>query len=183
MAKTLGVHSSVGVFRRKANYTDVKRKICIYCDTWESGGIESFLHNVLTHMDLSCMEIDLVTAWQKQSIFTAPLEKCGVRFIELSGSSHAVIRNLRRFSALLLERQYDVVHLNLFHGLALCYLHAAKRCGVPMRIAHSHNTALRCSRTQLLKRIIHRACRAIFSKDATVSGVGSRDAINGNTSM
>lgn len=28
------------------------RRICIYCQTWESGGIEAFINNILQHMDV-----------------------------------------------------------------------------------------------------------------------------------
>ena len=31
---------------------DKNKRICCFCERWESGGIESFLFNVLTRMDL-----------------------------------------------------------------------------------------------------------------------------------
>ena len=39
-----------------------KRRVCCFCEKWESGGIESFLHSVIMEMDLSCLEIDIVAA-------------------------------------------------------------------------------------------------------------------------
>lgn len=35
-------------------------KVCCFCEKWESGGIESFLHNVLLHMDLRGIQVDIV---------------------------------------------------------------------------------------------------------------------------
>lgn len=144
-----------------------KQHICIYCDTWESGGIESFLHNVLCHMELDSLDIDIVASCLRPSIFTAPLKQRGIRFIELSGSTRKVARNYRLFSALLQKEHYDVVHLNVFQGLSLAYLLPAKRAGVPVRIAHSHNTALRKSKTRQLKLLIHRLASRLFSRYAT----------------
>lgn len=146
----------------------MKRKICIYCETWESGGIESFLHNVLCHMDLTNLDIDIVVACLRPSIFTEPLEKLGIEFIELSGNPRGIIENRRQFKRLLREKQYDVLHLNAFQGLQLSLLRTAKRAGVPVRIAHAHGAGLRNSRTRPVKMIVHKLCRAMFAHEATL---------------
>ena len=62
------------------------RRICCFCESWESGGIESFLHNILLRMDLTGLEVDIVAAQLKDSVFTQALREHGVRFRELSGS-------------------------------------------------------------------------------------------------
>lgn len=154
----------------------MKRKICIYCETWESGGIESFLHNVLCHMDLANLDIDIVVACLRPSIFTEPLEKLGIQFVELSGNPRKIADNRQKFKRLLREKQYDVLHLNAFQGLQLSLLRTAKRAGVPVRIAHSHNTALRKSKTWRLKMLVHRASSLLFSDNATDLWACSSDA-------
>lgn len=143
------------------------KKVCIYCQTWESGGIEAFLHNVLQHMDLSDIQVDIVTDRLKGSIFTDGLKSLGVTFRELSGSSRALAQNYRRFSRLLEEQRYDVVHLNVFQALPLAYLSLAKRKGVPLRIAHSHNTGLRKSATRPVKYLLHWIAKELFTGSAT----------------
>ena len=60
------------------------RKICCFCERWESGGIESFLHNVLVRMDLTGMEVDIVASQIKDSVFSQDLRERGVRFRERS---------------------------------------------------------------------------------------------------
>jgi len=145
----------------------MKRRICCFCETWESGGIESFINNVLLHMDLSNMEVDIVAACLKDSVFTAGLKEKGVRFIELSGNIRALPKNHKLFRALLRERHYDVVHLNVFQGMSLYYALLAKEAGVPIRIAHSHNTDLRQSRTRCIKLWLHRLCSSFYAKEAT----------------
>lgn len=142
------------------------KRICCFCETWESGGIESFLYNVLTHMDLRQIEVDIVAARLRDSVFTAELEKRGIRFYQLSGSPRSLGRNFRQFRLLLRERRYDVLHLNIFQGLALYYARVAKEEGVPIRIAHSHNTDLRKSGTRWLKLRLHRWAKKRYAGDA-----------------
>lgn len=152
------------------------RKICIFCETWESGGIESFLNNVLSRMDLSGLELHLVAARLGESVFTAPMEALGVRFFELSGSPRRVAENHVLFRAMLRRERYDLVHLNLFQGMSLDYARIAREEGVPVRIAHSHNTALRKSLLRPVKLLLHRVYAARCAGDATAFWACSRPA-------
>ena len=90
-----------------------------------------------------------------------------MRFFELSGDQKGLIQNYRLFWNLVQKEHYDVVHLNVFHGLSLYYARLAKKAGVPIRIAHSHNTALRASLTRPIKRLIHEIAKRLYSRDAT----------------
>ena len=143
------------------------RRICCFCESWESGGIESFLHNILLRMDLNKLEIDIVAAQIKESVFTQALRERGVQFRELSGKQRDFRENHRHFAALLQERNYDVVHLNVFQGMSLYYAHLAKQAGVRVRIAHSHNTDLRQSLTKPLKLWLHHWHSQRYAADAT----------------
>lgn len=144
-----------------------KKRICCYCERWESGGIESFLFNMYSRLDPEKIEIDIAAAELRESVFTDSLREKGVYFYELSGSQRNVPANHRLFRALLRRRHYDVLHLNVFHGFSLAYLKIARECGVPVRIAHSHNTALRRSGTKPLKLLLHYAARRRYAPCAT----------------
>ena len=148
-------------------FSGQKRKVCCFCERWESGGIESFLYNVLLHMDLSVIQVDIVAAELAESIFTESLREHGVRFVELSGAQRKFGENHRLFKKLLQKEQYDVVHLNIFHGLSLYYARLTEQAGVPVRIAHSHNTALRKSVGRPLKLMLHNAAKKLFTGSAT----------------
>lgn len=63
------------------------RRICCFCESWESGGIESFLHNILLRMDLTGLEVDIVAAQLKDSVFTQALRERGVRFQDSQAAS------------------------------------------------------------------------------------------------
>ena len=153
-----------------------KIKVCCFCERWESGGIESFLSNVIHRLDLERVQVDIAAACLAGSVFTEPLQRLGVRFFELSGRQRSLVKNHRQFLALLRRERYHVVHLNLFQGLALAYAGTARRAGVPVRIAHSHNTGLRKSGTRPLKLLVHNMAKYIFAREATAFWACSREA-------
>ncbi len=153
-------------------------RVCCFCEKWESGGIESFLCNVLTRMDLTRLQVDVIAASLNESIFTEPLRRHGVRFYELSGNQHKLRENYHLFTELLQKQKYDVIHFNLFHGLSLYYVHLAKQMGVPVRIIHSHNTALRRSAGKPLKLLLHNAAKALLADSGTDYWACSSPAAN-----
>lgn len=144
------------------------RRVCCFCETWASGGIESFLCKLLSQMDQTDLQIDVVAVRVENSIFTEELEKCGVHIEQLSGSKFRWLSNCLQFWSLLKERNYDVIHLNVFQGLQLLYLYLAKLARVPVRIAHSHGSDLRKSPIRWIKMLLHRIGKSFFGQSATV---------------
>lgn len=143
------------------------KKICIFCETWESGGIESFIFNVLTRINLKDLEVDIVVSKLKSSMFTESLLAHGIKVCELSGSTRNIVSNCILFKKFLMKRQYDVVYFNIFHALSLLYIYLAKQSGVKKCIAHAHNNNLRKSFFKPIKWRIHCCSRWLFSKYAT----------------
>lgn len=161
---------------RDSNNSVLKKRVCIFCQTWESGGIEAFISNTLTHMDLSGLEVDIVAEKLKESVFTDRLRGLGITFRELAGSQRSLIRNYRLFEKLIRVRGYDVVHLNIFQGLSFYYGYLAKKAGVPVRIAHSHGAGLRDSPGKALKLCLHRLGKKMWSSSVTDFWACSRGA-------
>lgn len=152
------------------------KRICIFCEKWESGGIESFLTNVLTHMDLSEIQIDIVVSELAKSVFVDPLKKLGITFFELSGTQRRFLKNRELFQKHLQKKRYDIIYLNIFQGLSLQYLKIAQKYHIEYRIVHSHNTNLRKSWTRKLKLLIHRAAKLWYGKYATEYLACSKEA-------
>ncbi len=131
-----------------------KIKVCCYLEDWASGGIECFITNILTSSPLDGFEVDIVADVVEDSIYTEAVEKAGVKVIEMSGRLRAT-ENQSIFRRIVKEREYDILHLNIFHGMALKYAKIAKECGVRVRIAHAHGAGLRNSPTRFLKLLLH----------------------------
>ena len=152
------------------------KKICIFVETWASGGIESFLYRMLRNMDRDDLEIELVVEELRNSLFTDPILALGIPITELSGNMHHVYQNAKLFRQFIRRRHFDVLHLNVYQGLSLLYAKIAWEEGIPVRIAHSHNTALRDSTGKTLKMLIHHLGRRSFSKYATELWACSKEA-------
>lgn len=151
-------------------------KICCFCLRWSNGGIESFLTNCLSAMDLSDIEMDIVTCRMEQSVFTQKLREKGVRFYSLSGKRWAVFKNGRMLKKLIAERRYDAIHFNLYEELSLWYCLIAKQMGIKTRIVHAHQAGLRKSFFRPIKAAINKISALILTKYATERFACSKQA-------
>ena len=143
-----------------------KIKVCCFCERWETGGIEAFLYNILTHMNLSNLEVDIVVFQLENGVFTDHLKSYGINFYQLSGKLRSP-KNGRAFWNLLKKRNYDVVYLNVFQGLSFYYGYLAQKANVPIRIAHSHGTGLRNTPGKQLKLCLHQLGKRLWCSSIT----------------
>ena len=100
-------------------------RVCCFLDEWRSGGMESFLAGVISHLPEG-IGVDIAAKRIGKSVFTERLENSGVRFFELSGRLHS-FKNTKIFAKLLKSQEYDAVHLNIFHAFDLLYAKIAKK--------------------------------------------------------
>lgn len=142
-------------------------RICCFCEIWGTGGIESFLLSTLEHMDRSDLEIDIVVEKKTSDLYLSRVEAMGLGFRILSGSTRKVLNNLVAFQALLQERKYDIVYLNIYQALSMLYARAARLAGVPTCIAHAHGSGLRPSITRQLKLFLHNISKKVLSGNIT----------------
>lgn len=151
-------------------------RVAVFCETWKSGGIESFLYNVLTNANESLSEIDIITTTQCNSIFTKELENRGARFVELTGNYRRFVKNLVLLKQIYSKNQYDIVYLNVCHGVAYIYAYLANRCGIKRVIVHSHNTDLRQGFGRKIKLFLHKLCVKLFESSGYEYWACSKDA-------
>ncbi len=158
-----------------ATYAQPVRAL-IFCEKWESGGVEAFVTTLLECMDRSRIKADLVACKVAPGPYDARLAAMGITPVALGSSIRELGRNLRAFKALLAQNPYDVVHLNVYEGMALAFARAAKDAGVPRVIVHSHNDSLRPSATRAAKLALHRAGRALWGSSADLRWAPSESA-------
>lgn len=120
------------------------------------GGLETMIMNYYRHIDRSKVQFDfLVHRIQKADYDDEILALGGkiYRLQPLNPLSPAYLRSLDRFFAE--HREYDIVHshLDCMAGVPLKY---AKKHGVPVRIAHSHNSSQPRDAKYLLKLLYKR---------------------------
>ena len=120
------------------------------------GGIEAFLLNVFDNIDKEKIELDFAVACQgKQYHEQYILDNGGKVYhtADLNGPRNIIKHFFRLIRLLKKEGPFDVVHthIDFFNGINLL---AAFIAGVPIRIAHSHNTNSAHARTVGVSRSI-----------------------------
>lgn len=152
-------------------------RVLCFCEKWESGGVESFVTNLYECMDRDGIEVDVVACVRDEdALFTTRLAAIGIEVGMLSGKLWSVHENVRMFRKLLEHGHYDVVHLNLFEGLALLFARESRRSGVPCVIVHGHNTDLHPGRMRSAKLAVHHACVLLFAGQANLRWAPSEAA-------
>ena len=128
----------------------------------KAGGVESVVFSYLAEMDREGFDIDVL--YDDDSTVEPPkaLADAGINFIRIP-PYEAALKYAKAVKALCRERAYDIVHSHL-NSLSYFPLRAAKRAGVPVRIAHNHTTS---SPEDGVRDKIKRAMRPFTKRAAT----------------
>ncbi len=151
-------------------------RVLLFCEKWESGGVEAFVTTLLECMDRTGLVVDVAACKVQPGPYDARLVEMGIEPIALGASIRDVAANLKEFRLLLERGDYDAIHLNVYEGLALLFAREAKKAGVARVIVHSHNNDLRPSSTRWLKLALHRMCTGLFGGYADVRWAPSQAA-------
>lgn len=121
-----------------------KEKVLLFVDRMRHGGIQQFLIENIKHMDRSKIEIEVLTLDDGE---TYPLEETirelGCPYYKLEGVWIRKLTDYLTYSRKIQQffqehNDYKVVHMNASSKNFLL-LKYAKKYGIPVRIAHSHN--------------------------------------------
>lgn len=104
------------------------------------GGIESMVLNYYRNIDKNNLQIDFVFFGEGEGSCDEELRKKGSRLFHLPIKSKHYIKSKKGMKRLLLKEKYDIVHANLNAAGIFSALKIAKKCKVPIRIAHAHST-------------------------------------------
>lgn len=119
------------------------KKIVFFSHGLSANGIETFLVNVLKNIDRTKYDITVVIAIDEgvECLHEKSVTDLGIRVIHAGDldtvkKKFAYIRNVKE---ILSHGQFDIAHSNmdLLNGITLTI---AKKCGIPMRICHAHNS-------------------------------------------
>lgn len=103
------------------------------------GGVESVVMNYYRHIDRTKVQFDFIIDEDSTVIPFAEIKKLGGRVYKI-----APYQNLKKYmqdlEQLIVDNNYLIVHSHI-NTLSVFPLLIAKKCNVPIRIAHSHSTA------------------------------------------
>lgn len=105
---------------------------------WLGGGVESVVMNYYRNMNHNKIQFDFICDEDSTNIPYKEIEALGGKVILVPPYQH-VFKYQREMIRILKEGNYKIVHSHI-NTLSVFPLRAAKRAGVPVRIAHSHST-------------------------------------------
>lgn len=116
-------------------------KLLIIATTkFELDGITNVILNYYRAMDKTDLQIDFVIPNQISKELLKEIKSYGSRVFVIENRNKNPISYMLKLSKIIKMNQYDIVHAHgNSHTLAI-EMYTAKKCGVPIRIPHSHNT-------------------------------------------
>lgn len=140
------------------------------------GGVETWLMNVLRHIDHSRFQMDFLVHTDNPCAYDNEIRALGARIIPCLHPSRP-LQYAHNFKRILREcGPYDVVHSHVHHysGFTLWLAHQA---GVSVRIAHSHNdTVIAEAKASLTRHVYLSLSKQLIYAHATIGLACSRKA-------
>lgn len=105
---------------------------------WVGGGVEAVVMNYYRHIDHSKIQFDFICDNDSTNIPYEEIEKYGGKVI-LIPPYQKIFEYQKELIKVLKNGNYKIVHSHI-NTLSVFPLRAAKKAGIPIRIAHSHST-------------------------------------------
>lgn len=103
------------------------------------GGVEAVVMNYYRHIDRGKVQFDFLVDSDSTLVPRDEIESLGGRVFEIPPYQH-VAEYQRELQRLFKQEGWKIVHSHI-NALSVFPLRAAKKAGVPVRIAHSHSTS------------------------------------------
>lgn len=129
---------------------------------WVGGGVEAVIMNYYRNIDRSKVQFDFICDEDSTNIPYDEIKKLGGRVI-ICPPYQKIFEYERFLIDLFKKNNYKIVHSNI-NALSIFPLRAAKKAGVPIRIAHSHSTT---NKKEWKKNLMKQALRTFSKKYAT----------------
>lgn len=154
------------------------------------GGIESFMMNYYRHIDRNKIQIDFVVHGFEKGYYDDEINTMGGIIYNIPVKSKNYIGNILALRKIFNSKKYKIVHSHL-DAMSAITLKTAKQCGVPIRIAHSHNTdyltrnIIKVQLNEIARKNIKKYATHLFacSEDAGRWLFGDKPVKNGEVSI
>ena len=113
----------------------------VFGDIFKRGGTEAVMKGIFDHIDRSRFRIDflLLSDAPDNTALTKHIEECGSSVYHITGRGSDYPEHRKQLKRFFEEHSYDIVHTHM-DAIGDEVLAAAKKAGVEIRVAHSHNT-------------------------------------------
>lgn len=129
---------------------------------WVGGGVEAVVMNYYRNIDKEKIQFDFIFDNDSKDIPYEEIQALGGKVI-LVPPYQKVFKYHKELKKVLKEGNYKIVHSHI-NTLSVFSLYAAKKAGVPVRIAHSHSTT---NKKEWKKNLLKQVLRPLAKKYAT----------------
>lgn len=121
----------------------------------QAGGLETFIMNVYRNIDRSKVQFDFLVNYKEKKFYDDEIEKLGGKIYRFSlRNDNNIIKYIKDLDKFFKEhKEYKVIHCHMA-SIGFIIFWIAKKNGVKIRIAHSHNTNTENTLKGHLKRIL-----------------------------
>lgn len=130
---------------------------------WLGGGVESVVMNYYRNIDREKIQFDFICDNDSTNIPYQEIEKLGGKVI-LVPPYQKLYQYIKELKKIFKENNYKIVHSHI-NTLSVFPLFAAKKAGVPVRIAHSHSTTNKKEKKKNLMKQVLRPFSKIYATD------------------
>lgn len=141
------------------------KKVLIIAGKLYIGGAERVCRNIGYFADPGRFQVDYLVFEDTVGPYEPELLEKGCKIWHVAAPSEGYLRFFKGLKRLINKEHYDVVHAHTMFNSGLA-LRAAKQCGVPMRIAHSHSIRGPEKRS-LIQNAYEKTMRRWILRDAT----------------
>lgn len=103
------------------------------------GGIESYMMNYYRNFDRNKIQIDFVSIGLEVAAYDYEIKSLGGQIYYIPKKSKDYFGYLKAIREIFKTKKYKIVHTHM-DAMGMTVLKEAKKYGIPIRIAHSHNT-------------------------------------------
>ena len=124
---------------RATTFANAPIRVAMVMGKMLGGGVEAVVMNYYRHIDRSKVQFDFLVDSDSTLVPREEIEGLGGRIFEIPPYQH-VFAYQEALERLFRREGWQIVHSHI-NALSVFPLRAAKRAGVPVRIAHSHSTS------------------------------------------
>ena len=104
-------------------------------------GVEAVVMNYYRHIDKEKVQFDFITCSKEKQRYDDEILQAGGRIYRLPSRSRKPIQYMKELKRVLLDNNYEIVHIHQNSASMCMDAIVAKKCGVKTIIGHSHNTS------------------------------------------
>lgn len=122
----------------------------------EAGGTQALLMNIYRNIDRKKVQFDFLVEYSTKQFYDDEIKELGGKiYYTTVREDYNIIKFNKDVKKVLIENNYKIIHVHTY-SIGYFVLKIAEKCGVPVRIAHSHNNETVRDKKYILKKILQK---------------------------